>query len=102
MRRSILIACLLQIMLAMGNAQTATKTASRPVLICFGDSLTEGFGVKPGEAFPSLLQREFDAKSLGYRIVNFGLSGDTTAGGLDRLPQVLAQTRRRTAGTRRQ
>ena len=90
MRRSFLIACLLQIGLAMGNAQTATKTASRPVLICFGDSITAGYGVQPAEAFPALLQRELDAKGLGYRVINAGLSGDTTAGGLDRLPQVLA------------
>jgi acyl-CoA thioesterase-1 len=85
----------------MGSAQTeagkktsaptaATTARTRPVLICFGDSLTAGYGVQPTQAFPALLQRELDAKGLNYRVINAGLSGDTTAGGLDRLPQVLA------------
>jgi len=71
-------------------AKKKTQADTRPVLICFGDSLTAGYGVRPNEAFPALLQKEIDAKSLGYRVINAGLSGDTTSSGLDRLPQVLA------------
>jgi acyl-CoA thioesterase I len=69
-----------------GAAPVAAPADARPVLLCFGDSLTAGYGVASEEAYPALLQREMSR----YRVINAGLSGDTTAGGLDRLPQVLA------------
>jgi acyl-CoA thioesterase-1 len=62
----------------------------RPAIVCFGDSLTAGFGLDPGHSYPDLLQRELDRKGYRYRVVNMGVSGDTTQDGLARLPMVLA------------
>jgi len=53
--------------------------------VILGDSLTAGLGVDPSESFPSLLQKRLDAAGHRYEVVNAGVSGDTTAGGLRRL-----------------
>jgi acyl-CoA thioesterase-1 len=80
------------------NAESTARSAdpgtgeapdSRPVLVCLGDSLTAGHGVAPEYSFPSLLQAEVDRRGLRYRVVNAGISGDTTAGGLERLGEVI-------------
>lgn len=63
----------------------------RPTLVVLGDSLAAGYGVDPEEAYPARLQRAVEAAGLGYRVVNAGVSGDTTAGGLRRLNWVLRQ-----------
>ena len=63
---------------------------ARPVIAAFGDSLTEGFAVDPSHSYPAVLQRELDARGYGYRVVNMGVSGDTTTDGLARLPTVQA------------
>ena len=60
-------------------------------IIFFGDSLTAGYGVDPNEAYPALVQEKIDAAKLPWRVVNAGLSGETTAGGLRRLDWVLKQ-----------
>lgn len=57
----------------------------RPKVVVLGDSLTTGLGLAPSEAFPALLQRRIDAAGLKYAVVNAGVSGDTSAGGLRRL-----------------
>jgi acyl-CoA thioesterase-1 len=54
-----------------------------------GDSLTAGFGVTPDEAYPALLQARLKREGYDYRVVNAGVSGDTTAGGLRRVDWVL-------------
>ncbi|MEO5331050.1 MAG: arylesterase [Magnetococcus sp. YQC-5] len=59
--------------------------ADTPVILCLGDSLTAGFGVDPGADYPALLQRRLQEHGLPHRVVNAGLSGDTTAGALRRL-----------------
>ncbi len=59
-------------------------------ILCFGDSLTEGFGVPRGESYPDDLQRELDRHGYRYRVVNMGKSGETTAQGLRRLPLAMA------------
>lgn len=61
----------------------------RPALVAFGDSLTAGYGIELTEAWPARLQEMLDAGRLGYRVVNAGVSGETTSGGLRRLPWVL-------------
>jgi acyl-CoA thioesterase I len=62
------------------------RTAERRVnIVAFGDSLTAGYGLAASEAFPSQLQRALDAKGLAAAVVNAGVSGDTTTGGLSRL-----------------
>jgi acyl-CoA thioesterase-1 len=54
-------------------------------IVAFGDSLTAGYGLAANEAFPMQLQRALTAKGLAVNVVNAGVSGDTTAGGLARL-----------------
>jgi acyl-CoA thioesterase-1 len=61
----------------------------RPRIVVLGDSLTAGLGLSPEEAFPSRLQERLDAEGLAFDIVNAGVSGDTTAGGLRRLAWAL-------------
>lgn len=54
-------------------------------IMAFGDSLTAGFGLAPADSFPSQLQRALEARGLPARVLNAGVSGDTTSGGLARL-----------------
>ena len=61
----------------------------RPALVAFGDSLTAGYGIDLDEAWPARLQERLDAGGFAYRVVNAGVSGETTSGGLRRLPFVL-------------
>ena len=60
-----------------------------PVILAFGDSLTAGFGVDPQDSYPARLQRLLDEKGYHYKVVNAGVSGDTTAGGAARIGWVL-------------
>ena len=60
-------------------------------VVILGDSLTAGYGIDPDEAYPALLQQKVDAAKLPFTIVNAGLSGDTTAGGLRRVDWILKQ-----------
>jgi acyl-CoA thioesterase-1 len=61
---------------------------TRPIIVAFGDSLTAGHGVEPGQSYPDWLQRELDRRGYAYRVVNAGISGDTTTGGLVRISEV--------------
>jgi acyl-CoA thioesterase I len=63
---------------------------TRPVIVCFGDSLTAGFGLDSSQSYPSLLQRELDRRGYKYRVENLGASGDTTQDGLARVSDALA------------
>lgn len=65
--------------------------AEPKTLLFFGDSLTAGYGLDPDEAFPALIQRKLDDSGRSWRVVNAGLSGETTAGGLRRLDWILRQ-----------
>jgi acyl-CoA thioesterase-1 len=62
---------------------------SEPVILAFGDSLTAGFGVDSKESYPARLQRLLNEKGYHYKVVNAGVSGDTTAGGAARINWVL-------------
>jgi acyl-CoA thioesterase-1 len=62
----------------------------RPVIAAFGDSLTEGHGVDPSRSYPAELQRELDRLGYHYRVVNLGVSGDTSTDGVQRLSGVVA------------
>jgi acyl-CoA thioesterase-1 len=68
----------------------ASSGDGRPVVAAFGDSLSAGFGLDPGQSFPDDLQRDLDTAGYKYRVVNLGVSGDTTTDGVERLPSVLA------------
>jgi acyl-CoA thioesterase-1 len=70
---------------------TTVRAAGIHTLVFFGDSLTAGLGVDPDEAYPALIQHKIDAAGKPWRVVNAGLSGETTAGGLRRLDWVLRQ-----------
>jgi acyl-CoA thioesterase-1 len=72
------------------GATLITEDDGRPVLVAFGNSLTAGYGVDLVYSYPAYLQSQLDAAGYRYRVVNAGISGDTTAGGLSRLPNVLA------------
>ncbi|HAO50755.1 MAG TPA: arylesterase, partial [Runella sp.] len=58
-------------------------------ILIFGNSLTAGYGLEPAQAYPSVLQNRIDSLKLPYKIVNAGLSGETTSGGNSRLDWVL-------------
>jgi len=64
--------------------------AAPPRVLVFGDSLTAGFGLPPGEAFPDRLQARLAADGIEAKVVNGGVSGDTTADGLARLDWTMA------------
>jgi acyl-CoA thioesterase-1 len=51
---------------------------SRPVLVCYGDSITGGYGLKPGQAYSDFLQQKLDANGYRYKVDNQGTSGATT------------------------
>jgi acyl-CoA thioesterase-1 len=70
---------------------TGLVAAEARTIIFFGDSLTAGYGVDPDEAYPALIQGKIDQAKLSWRVVNAGLSGETTAGGLRRLDWILRQ-----------
>ena len=64
-------------------------SAERPRIVAFGDSLTAGLGVPPDQSYPAHLQRRLDAAGYVYRVVNAGVSGETTAGGVRRVSWAL-------------
>ena len=57
-----------------------------PHIVAFGDSLTAGLGVSANDAYPAQLQRRLDAQGFRYRVINAGVSGETTTDGLRRVP----------------
>ena len=70
------------------ESKLETKSESK-VILFFGNSLTAGMGLDPNEAFPALIQEKVDSLQLAYKVVNAGLSGETTASGKNRLGWVL-------------
>src|ERR1051325_8680667 len=79
----------LSTMIALLAGQTQAPHDSRPVILAFGDSLTAGYGVPHGSGYPEQLQRKLDSLGYRYRIVNMGISGDTTSGGRARMQAAL-------------
>ena len=63
----------------------------KPKIIAFGDSLTAGFGLTEKESYPYLLQEKLKKEDFDYEVVNAGVSGDTSIGGLERVDWVLGQ-----------
>lgn len=63
----------------------------RPKIVAFGDSLTAGFGLTEQESYPYLLQKRLDREGFNYEVVNAGISGDTSLGGLERIDWVLEE-----------
>ncbi|MCH6583067.1 MAG: arylesterase [Gammaproteobacteria bacterium] len=72
-------------------AWTAQALAEKPVILVLGDSLSAGYGISTSSGWVALLQRRLEQQGYPQRVVNASISGDTTSGGLARLPQALAQ-----------
>lgn len=77
-------------MAALPAPSPAPVPDTRRVLVVFGDSISAGYGLDPGLSFPDVLQRLLDAEKLPWRVVNQGISGDTTASGVARTDAALA------------
>jgi acyl-CoA thioesterase-1 len=86
----VVISALTTILPALALAQGAAETNEETILF-FGDSITAGYGLEEGRAFPALIQQRIDSLGLPYKVVNSGLSGETSAGGLRRIDWVLQQ-----------
>lgn len=69
--------------------RTPAANDARPKIIAFGDSLTAGFGLAEKESYPYLLQQKLNADGFNYEVINAGVSGDTTLGGVERADWVL-------------
>jgi acyl-CoA thioesterase-1 len=63
--------------------------AERPVLVCYGDSITVGYGLETGQSFPDALQRDLDARGFHYKVNNQGTSGATTKDAIAGLRSIL-------------
>jgi len=70
---------------------TPLHAAEPKTILVLGDSIAAGYGLDPEEAFPALLQEKITKADLNFKVVNAGLSGDTTAGGLRRIGWLLRQ-----------
>lgn len=75
------------------TALTGVNADSEPMktILFFGNSLTAGMGLEPEEAFPALIQDKIDSLKLPYKVINAGLSGETSAGGKSRIDWLLNQ-----------
>jgi acyl-CoA thioesterase-1 len=70
---------------------SADVFAQEKQILIFGDSITAGFGLEEQNAFPAFIQQKIDSLDMDYNVVNAGLSGETSAGGLRRIDWVLQQ-----------
>ncbi len=70
---------------------TAELNSDKPKVVAFGDSLTAGFGLAEKESYPYLLQQKLKADGYDYEVVNAGVSGETSLGGVERIDWVLEQ-----------
>ncbi|MEO7673938.1 MAG: arylesterase [Pyrinomonadaceae bacterium] len=70
---------------------TPQVVSQKPKIVAFGDSLTAGFGLSEKESYPYLLQERLKADGYDYEVINAGVSGETSLGGLERADWVLAQ-----------
>lgn len=72
------------------HPEAPSATDSRPLIVCFGDSLTAGYGADPGQSYPDYLQADLDNQGYKYHVVNAGVSGNTTKDGINRLSSIIA------------
>ncbi len=73
------------------KAAVADSSANVKTIVFFGNSLTAGYGVDPTEAYPALIQNTIDSLKLNYKVINAGVSGETSAGGYGRIEWILRQ-----------
>jgi len=67
------------------------SSAKKKTILFFGNSLTAGYGVDPSEAYPALIQHKIDSLHLNYKVINAGVSGETSADGNSRIDWILKQ-----------
>lgn len=67
----------------------SVQNDTRPRIVCFGDSLTAGYGTEAGQSYPDYLQADLDRKEYSYRVVNAGISGNTTKDGVERVASII-------------
>ena len=72
------------------NVSSVSSVKLKTILF-FGNSLTAGYGLDPSESFPSLIQNKIDSLHLPYKVINAGVSGETTSGGMGRIDWILRQ-----------
>lgn len=73
-----------------GSVELPLEQDSRTRIVCFGDSLTAGYGTEMGQSYPDFLQTDLDRQGYNYRVVNAGISGNTTKDGLERVARIVA------------
>ena len=73
------------------SRSSAAPGVERPSVVFLGTSLTAGLGLEPEQAYPALLQHKIDSAGLGYRVVNAGVSGETSAGARRRIDWVVRE-----------
>lgn len=73
------------------SKDTVRTSKAMKTIIFFGNSLTAGYGLDPSQAFPALIQKKIDSLKLPYRVVNAGVSGETSSGGNSRVDWILEQ-----------
>jgi acyl-CoA thioesterase-1 len=78
------------LVLAVLLLAATAEAGERPVVLALGDSLTAGYGLPPDKAFPAQLQAALGEQGIDAKVINGGVSGDTSAGGLARLDWLLA------------
>ena len=74
-----------------GAAPASRASGEGPLVVFLGDSLTAGLHLEADQAFPALVQRELASEGHPFRLINAGVSGDTSAGGLRRIAWILKQ-----------
>jgi len=80
---------ILAIILLFSLTSVQAQNSEQKRILFFGDSITAGLGVDKSQAFPALIQQKVDSAGLNYEVINGGLSGETSAGGLRRIDWVL-------------
>ena len=78
------------IALPAGGAAPAVAATAMPVILVFGDSLSAGYGIRVEQGWVSLLTQKIEHEGYGFHVVNASVSGETSAGGLARLPRALS------------
>ena len=78
------------VLLAWGLLGAPARAADRPLLVCFGDSITAGYGLNPGQAYPDFLEKKLESQGYLYRVRNEGTSGATTKDAVADLDRILA------------
>lgn len=73
------------------SAANNTDSVKKKTIVFFGNSLTAGYGLSPSQAFPALIQHKIDSLGLPYKVINAGVSGETSSGGNGRIDWILKQ-----------